>query len=53
MNLKHWVYDFIGLVAPWIVIISGAVSDVYNVWLYIGSITWFLMAVIMFLAFYE
>ncbi|MEA2054073.1 MAG: hypothetical protein U9O96_02990 [Candidatus Thermoplasmatota archaeon] len=53
MNLKQWAYIFIGLAAPWIVLITGAVNDVYNAWLYVGSITWFLTGVILLLSFYE
>ncbi|MCD6146920.1 MAG: hypothetical protein J7J34_02835 [Thermoplasmata archaeon] len=53
MNLKQLIYALIGLALPWIVMIGGAVGHIYNVWIYVGSITWFLTSVSIMLALYE
>ncbi|MDD3493931.1 MAG: hypothetical protein PHU95_01605 [Candidatus Thermoplasmatota archaeon] len=49
MNIKRWAYGFLGLAAPWIVLLAGAAAEVYNAWLYVGCITWFGTAVIVLL----
>lgn len=53
MNIKQWAYVFIGLILPWILVIIGLAGHVYNVWLYIGSITWFLTSVSIMLALWD
>jgi len=51
MNVKNIVYAFLAFVLPWILIIAGAAAKVYNPWLYVGCITWLVMALFIFLSF--
>ncbi len=54
MNIKQALPIFIGLFLPWILIILGLALKIYNnVWLYVGSIAWFVTAVIIFLSLYK
>ncbi len=53
MKLKNIVYAVIAFVLPWLLMIGGAVAEIYNVWLYVGGIVWFIMALYIFLSFYK
>jgi hypothetical protein len=53
MNAKQALPIFIGLVLPWLLIIIGLALETYNVWLYVGSIAWFVTAVVIFLSLYK
>ena len=53
MKVKQILSIFIGLLLPWILVAIGLSADIYNAWLYVGSITWFVMAVVLFLSFYK
>ncbi|MCD6331479.1 MAG: hypothetical protein J7L80_04690 [Thermoplasmata archaeon] len=53
MKMKQALAIFIGLFLPWILIIAGVTAEIYNAWLYVGSITWFLMSVVFLLSFYK
>jgi len=53
MKMKNILYAIVAFVLPWILLIGGAIADIYNVWLYVGSITWFIMALLIFLSHYK
>ncbi|MGC9307686.1 MAG: hypothetical protein ACP5FL_02790 [Thermoplasmatota archaeon] len=54
MKLKRWALLFIGLVAPWLVIIAALATETYDsVWLYVGPLAWFFTAAMFTLALYE
>lgn len=53
MKLKQLAYALVGIVLPWIILIGSALGHVYNIWAYVGSITWFLTSVSIMLALYE
>ncbi len=53
MKLKSILYTIIAFVLPWLIIIGGAMAKIYSMWLYVGSITWFVMALYIFLSFYK
>ncbi|MBS3773289.1 MAG: hypothetical protein KGY55_03715 [Candidatus Thermoplasmatota archaeon] len=54
MNVKRWATLFIGLIAPWLIIIAALATETYtSVWLYVGPLAWFLTAAMFALALYE
>lgn len=53
MNVKTIAYAFLAFVLPWIIMLAGAVTKIYNPWLYVGCITWLVMALLIFISLYK
>ncbi len=53
MKAKDIVYALVAFVLPWIVILGGAIGKIYNAWLYVICISWFVLALFIFLSFYK
>jgi len=53
MNAKKLLTIFIALILPWIILAIAILKPIYNAWLYVGSITWFLTALFITLSFYK
>ena len=53
MKLKSIIYAIIAFVLPWLIILGGATAKIYNMWLYVIPITWFVMAAFIFLSLYK
>lgn len=53
MKMKNILYTLIAFILPWILIIAGVIGKIYNAWLYVGSITWFVVALLISLSFYK
>ncbi len=47
------LYAFVGFILPWIIMLGAAMAKVYNIWAYAIPITWFLMALFIFISFYK
>ncbi|MCD6512189.1 MAG: hypothetical protein J7K61_01115 [Thermoplasmata archaeon] len=53
MNLKSIVLAILAFVVPWLIFASGIAFQIYNALLYVGSITWFLTSLFIYLSFYK
>jgi hypothetical protein len=54
MKLKRWAVLFLGLIAPWLVIIAALATETYtSVWLYVGPLAWFFTAAMFMLTLIE
>jgi hypothetical protein len=53
MILRRLAFPILGCVAPWLVLIAGIVWAIENIWLYLGTITWFGLGVIFLMALSE
>ncbi len=53
MNAKKLLTVFVALILPWIILAIAIIKPIYNGWLYVGSITWFLTALFISLSIYK
>jgi len=53
MKIKSLIYAIVAFILPWILIGIGIAKPIYDIWLYVGSITWFLTSLFIFLSFYK
>jgi len=53
MKIESLVYAVLGLLLPWVIMLGGAMAKIYNMWLYVIPLTWFIMALFIFISFYK
>ena len=53
MKMESVIYAVVGFLLPLLVMLGGAMAKIYNMWLYVLPLTWFVMALFIFISFYK
>jgi hypothetical protein len=53
MNWKNTAYLFLAFALPLLLILAGIVAEITIPWLYVGSIVWFVMALLLYISAYQ
>jgi len=53
MKVESVIYAVLGFLLPLLIMLGGAMAKIYNMWIYVLPLTWFVMALFIFISFYK